>query len=116
MRHRRSISVIVYLLAGGVIAYKTRVQPVLSTTGSSTEAEFVAPCDAGKVALYLTFCSGHMLSRFGSAGQATSNRRPGVQDFHISCVFRTTYGDEIARPLACFLRAAKLVVEAAARV
>jgi hypothetical protein len=51
MRHRRSISGIAYLLAGGVIAYKTRVQPVIST--SSTEAEFVAACDAGKIALYL---------------------------------------------------------------
>jgi hypothetical protein len=51
MHHRRSISGMAYLLAGGVIAYKTCVQPVIST--SSTEAEFVAACDAGKIALYL---------------------------------------------------------------
>jgi hypothetical protein len=38
---RRSVSGIAFLLAGAVVAYKTRVQPTVST--SSTEAEFVAP-------------------------------------------------------------------------
>ena len=38
-------------LAGGVVLYKTAYQQVLAH--SSTEAEFVAACDAGKYILYL---------------------------------------------------------------
>jgi hypothetical protein len=37
-------------LAGGTIAYKTKFQPTLA--GSSTEAEFMAAYDAGKMILF----------------------------------------------------------------
>ena len=39
------------MLAGGVVTYKTRVQKTVST--SSSEAEFQAASDAGKMALYV---------------------------------------------------------------
>jgi hypothetical protein len=51
IRHRRSISGIVFKLAGAAIAWKCRVQPTVSL--SSTEAEFLAASDAGKMGLYL---------------------------------------------------------------
>jgi len=51
IRHRRSVSGIGFKLAGGVVAYKTRVQSTVST--SSAEAEFQAASDAGKMALYI---------------------------------------------------------------
>jgi hypothetical protein len=38
-------------LAGGTIAYKTRLQPTVAL--SSTEAEFMAACDAGKMILFV---------------------------------------------------------------
>ena len=38
-------------LAGGTIYYKTRLQQTVAN--SSTEAEFMAACDAGKVILYI---------------------------------------------------------------
>ncbi len=38
-------------LAGGTIAYKTRFQPTVAL--SSTEAEFMAACDAVKMSLYI---------------------------------------------------------------
>lgn len=50
-QHRRSVSGIVFLLAGGAIYYRTRIQPTIAL--SSTEAEASAMADAGKVALYL---------------------------------------------------------------
>jgi hypothetical protein len=46
IRHRRSISGIVFKLAGAAIAWKCRIQPTVSL--SSTEAEFLAASDAGK--------------------------------------------------------------------
>jgi len=49
--HRRSITGIAILFAGAVIAYKSRIQKTIAL--SSTEAEFVAACEAGKVILYL---------------------------------------------------------------
>ena len=41
------------MLAGGIIAYKTKFQSTVSL--SSTEAEFTAAAKAGKMALYLRF-------------------------------------------------------------
>jgi hypothetical protein len=40
-----------FMLAGGVIAYRSKTQPITAT--SSTEAEFIAAVSAGKVARYL---------------------------------------------------------------
>ena len=51
IRHRRSVTGIHFKLAGAVIAYKTRVQPTVAL--SSTEAEFSAAADAGRMALRL---------------------------------------------------------------
>jgi hypothetical protein len=50
-QHRRSISGIVFMLAGATVFYETRHQPTVAL--SSTEAEFAAAADAGKAALYL---------------------------------------------------------------
>jgi hypothetical protein len=51
IRHRRSISGIIFKLAGAAIAWKCRVQTTISL--SSSEAEYLATSDAGKMALYL---------------------------------------------------------------
>ena len=48
---RKSISGIVMMFAGGCIYYKTKFQPTIAH--STTEAEFAAACDAGKITLYL---------------------------------------------------------------
>ena len=48
--HRRSVTGIAVMYAGGVVHFKTRYQDTIAL--SSTEAEFVALCDAGKVVLY----------------------------------------------------------------
>ena len=48
---RRSITGIVFILAGGPLAYKSKIQPTVST--SSTEAEFIAAVHAAKIAKYL---------------------------------------------------------------
>ena len=48
---RKSITGIVFYFAGAAIHYKTKFQHAVSH--SSTEAEFIAACDAGKTALYL---------------------------------------------------------------
>jgi hypothetical protein len=50
---RRSITGILFTLAGGAIAFKSKVQPTVST--SSTEAELIAAVTAPKLAKY--FCS-----------------------------------------------------------
>ncbi|KAL7480596.1 hypothetical protein ACHAW6_006272 [Cyclotella cf. meneghiniana] len=47
----RSLTGIIVKLAGGTIAYKTKLQPMV--TLSSTEAEFMAACDAGKMILFI---------------------------------------------------------------
>ena len=47
---RKSISGIAIMFAGGVIAYKSKRQEVIAL--STTEAEFVAACDAGKMILF----------------------------------------------------------------
>ena len=51
MKHRKSVTGLVVKIAGGVVLYKTAYQQVLAH--SSTEAEFVAACDAGTYILYL---------------------------------------------------------------
>eukprot|EP00804_Cyclotella_cryptica_P030736 CCRYP_009176-RA/>CCRYP_009176-RA protein AED:0.05 eAED:-0.06 QI:0/-1/0/1/-1/1/1/0/645 len=48
---RRSFSGIIVQLAGGTIAYKTKMQPTVAL--SSTEAEFMAACDTGKMILFI---------------------------------------------------------------
>jgi hypothetical protein len=48
---RRSITGLVFVLCGGPIAYKSKVQPTVLT--SSTEAEFIAAVQAAKIAKYL---------------------------------------------------------------
>jgi hypothetical protein len=50
-RHRRSTGGVVFLLVGGAIYYRTRIQPTVAQ--SSTEAEFGFMTDAGKAALYI---------------------------------------------------------------
>jgi hypothetical protein len=49
--HRRSVTGLVIMLAGGVIAYKLKYQPTIAL--SSTKAEFTAASEAGKTTLYL---------------------------------------------------------------
>jgi hypothetical protein len=51
LKTRRSVTGYVFTLAGGAVAYKSKLQPTVST--SSTEAEFVAVISAAKVAKYL---------------------------------------------------------------
>jgi hypothetical protein len=48
---RRSFGGICIRMAGGAIAYKSRLQSTVAL--SSTEAEFMAACDAGKMSLYV---------------------------------------------------------------
>jgi hypothetical protein len=48
---RRSITGLSFMLCGGPIAYKSKVQSTVST--SSTEAEFIAAVQAAKIAKYL---------------------------------------------------------------
>jgi KUP system potassium uptake protein len=51
LKTRRSTTGIIVRLAGGVIAYKTKLQVTVAM--SSTEAEFMAACDAGKMILFI---------------------------------------------------------------
>ena len=51
VKTRRSFSGICILLAGGTIAYKTKFQPTVAL--SSTEAEFMAATDVGRMCLYV---------------------------------------------------------------
>lgn len=51
IKTRRSVTGIVFCLAGGAIAYKSKLQPTCAT--SSTEAEFIAAVHAAKIAKYL---------------------------------------------------------------
>jgi len=48
---RRSFTGLCIRLAGGTVAYKSRLQPTVAL--SSTEAEFMGACDAAKVLLYV---------------------------------------------------------------
>jgi hypothetical protein len=51
IRTRRSLTGIVIQMAGGTVAYKTKFQVTVAL--SSTEAEFMAACDAGKMILFI---------------------------------------------------------------
>jgi hypothetical protein len=51
LKTRRSTTGINVNIAGGAIGYKTKLQPTVA--GSSTEAEFMAAYDAGKMVLFL---------------------------------------------------------------
>lgn len=48
--HQKSITGMVLMYAGGVVGYQCKYQDVMAH--SSTEAEFTAACDAGKMILY----------------------------------------------------------------
>ena len=50
-RTRRSLTGVCLRLAGGTIAYKTKLQPTIAQ--SSTEAEFMGASDYGKILLYV---------------------------------------------------------------
>ena len=49
--HRKSVSGIIFKMAGGAIFYKTKYQTTIAM--SSTEAEFTAAAEAGKYILYV---------------------------------------------------------------
>ena len=49
-KKRHSVTGIIIMLAGGAIPYKSKFQDVIAP--SSTEAEFVAACDAAKIILF----------------------------------------------------------------
>ena len=49
--HRKSVSGMVLFLASAPITFKSRLQPTIDL--SSTESEFIAVSDAGKMTLYL---------------------------------------------------------------
>ena len=51
--HRRSVTGIIIKIEGGSVFYKTRYQATISL--SSTEAEFIAACDATKIILYIRY-------------------------------------------------------------
>jgi len=51
VKTRRSFGGVCMRLAGGTVAYKTKFQPTVA--GSSTEAEFMAAYDAGKMILFV---------------------------------------------------------------
>jgi hypothetical protein len=51
VKTHRSFSGICIQLAGGTIAYKTKFQPTVAL--SSTEAEFMAACDVGRMSLFM---------------------------------------------------------------
>jgi hypothetical protein len=53
VKTRHSITGLVFQLAGGTIAYKSKMQATVAT--SSTEAEFIASVHAAKIAKYLCF-------------------------------------------------------------
>jgi hypothetical protein len=51
IRHRQSISGMVFFLAGTVVAWKTRVQPTVAL--STAESEFLAANDTGRLGLFI---------------------------------------------------------------
>ena len=53
VKHRKYISGIGLFFAGSPVLYRSRYQPTVSL--SSTESEFIAAAEAGKMALYLRY-------------------------------------------------------------
>ena len=51
VKHRRSVTGISIKIGGGAVFYKTRFQPTVAL--SSTEAEFIAACEAAKIIPYV---------------------------------------------------------------
>jgi hypothetical protein len=51
IRHRRSISGMVFFLAGAVVAWKTRVQPTVAQ--STAESEFLSARDSGHLGIFV---------------------------------------------------------------
>jgi hypothetical protein len=51
IRHRSSILVMVFFLAGAVIAYKTRVRPTVAL--STAESEFLVASNTGCLGLFI---------------------------------------------------------------
>jgi hypothetical protein len=58
---RPSVTGLVFCLAGGAIAYKSKLQVTVAT--SSTEAEFIAAVHAAKIAKYFGWSSLNSVSR-----------------------------------------------------
>jgi hypothetical protein len=53
LRNRRSVTTLSFCLAGGAIAFKSKLQPTVAT--SSTESDFNEAVLAAKIAKYLQF-------------------------------------------------------------
>jgi hypothetical protein len=51
LRHRRSISGMVFFLSGAVVSWKTRVQPTVAM--STVESEFLAASDTGRLGIFI---------------------------------------------------------------
>jgi hypothetical protein len=51
IRHHRSISGMVFFLAGAVFAWKTHVQPTVAL--STSELEFFAASDTGRLGIFI---------------------------------------------------------------
>ena len=89
--HRRSVSGMEISLVGAPIVYKSRYQPTVSL--SSTESEFIAASEAGKLSLYVrslldnlncTQSSAKKLYEDNNAAIAMANsRKPTRQNRHV---------------------------------
>ena len=85
--HRKSISGICVKLAGSAVLYKTQYQAIIAL--SSTEAEFIAACEAGKYLLYLRT----ILSGISNWAPSNMHRNPlKGQDIWISSMLRFKTG------------------------
>jgi hypothetical protein len=86
--HYKSISGIAMLYAGGTIGYKCKYQDTIAH--SSTEAEFVAACDAGKMILFfrpllddLGYEQPHATTLYNSAMMMANAQQPTKRTRHI---------------------------------
>jgi hypothetical protein len=59
IRHRHSISGMVFFLAGAVVAWKTYLQPTLAL--STAESEFLAASNTGRLGLFILAVLGELL-------------------------------------------------------